>query len=125
MFTDRYDVGKKKLGLLGLAHLIIPLHDAIFIHETIGLKNQAIIMSLKEKGFSVRFGDIKCQLDEVGDEVHVEGAILLAQGEMHFSGKAENKKGQQVSLANTKLVGMDVKKDVFLVPSSIKRLYLN
>jgi hypothetical protein len=52
------------------------------------LKNQAIIMGLKEKSFPFRFGDVKLQLKEVGDQVHVEGAILLAQGEMHFSGKA-------------------------------------
>ena len=114
MFTDSYYVGKKKFGPLGLVHLIIPLHDAISILETIGLKNQAIIMSLKEKGFPVRFGDVKLQLKEVGDEVHVEGVVRLDQGEIHFSGKAENKKGQQVSLANTKLVGMDLQKDAFL-----------
>lgn len=114
--TEGYFIGKKQYGSLGVAHLIIPLKDAISIPETIGMKNQAIMKGLAGKGFAVRFGDVKLNLEEAGDEVMVEGAILLENGEMHFSGKAENKKGNLVSLANTTLVGTNLQKDVLSGP---------
>jgi hypothetical protein len=114
--TDRYSVGQKNYGQLGVAHLIIPLKDAISLPETIGLKNQAIITGLKKKGFPARFGDIKLQLEEVGDSVRVKGDLILATGEMHFSGIAENKKGNLVSLKNTTLLGVDLQKDVLSGP---------
>jgi hypothetical protein len=88
--TDRYSIGKKNYGPLGVAHLIIPLKDAISLPETIGLKSQAIISGLKKKGFPVRFGDIKLQLEEVGDSIRIQGDIIIGKGEMHFSGKASN-----------------------------------
>jgi len=118
--TDRYSIGQKNYGQLGVAHLIIPIKDAISLPETIGLKNQAIITGLKKKGFPVRFGDIKLQLNEDGDSVRVNGDLILDKGEMHFSGIAENKKGNLVSLNNTTLIGMDLQKDVLNGPEYYK-----
>ena len=114
--TDRYSIGQKNYGQLGVAHLIIPLKDAISIPETIGLQNQAIITGLKKKGFPVRFGEIKLTLKELVDSVLVKGDLILAKGEIHFSGIAENKKGNLVSLKNTTLVGVDLQKDVLSGP---------
>jgi hypothetical protein len=118
--TDRYSIGKKNYGSLGVAHLIIPLKDAISLPETIGLQNQAIITGLKKKGFPVRFGDIKLQLEEVGDSIRIQGDIIIGKGEMHFSGKASNIKGNQVSLENTTLVGIDSQKDILSGPEFYK-----
>jgi hypothetical protein len=118
--TDRYSIGKKNYGPLGVAHLIIPLKDAISLPETIGLQNQAIISGLKKKGFPVRFGDIKLQLEEVGDSIRIQGDIIIGKGEMHFSGKASNIKGNQVSLENTTLVGIDSQKDILSGPEFYK-----
>ncbi len=118
--TDRYSVGQKNYGPLGVAHLIIPLKNAISLPETIGLQNQAIISGLKKKGFPVRFGDIKLQLEEVGDSIRVQGGIIIGKGEMHFSGKAANIRGNQVSLENTTLVGFDSQKDILSGPEFYK-----
>ena len=128
--TDTYFIGKKQYGQLGVAHLIVPLENEISIPETIGLKNQAIISGLKNKGFGVQFGDVRLRLEEKGDWVDVEGDIILDKGEMHFSGRAENKKGNQVSLANTTLVGKDLQIDVlsgpeFYYPISFKSISVN
>jgi hypothetical protein len=114
--TDRYSIGQKNYGPLGVAHLIIPLKNAISLPETIGLQNQAIISGLKKKGFPVRFGDIKLQLEEVGDSIRVQGDLILAKGEIHFSGIAKNKKGNLVALKNTTLLGVDLQKDVLSGP---------
>jgi hypothetical protein len=118
--TDRYSIGKKYYGPLGVAHLIIPLKDAISLPETIGLQNQAIMTGLKKKGFPVRFGDIKLQLEEVGDSIRVQGDLILAKGEIHFSGIAENKKGSLVSLNSTTLTGMNSQKDILSGPEFYK-----
>ena len=96
------------------------LKNAISLPETIGLQNQAIISGLKKKGFPVRFGDIKLQLEEVGDSIRVQGGIIIGKGEMHFSGKAANIKGNQVSLENTTLVGFDSQKDILSGPEFYK-----
>lgn len=114
--TEHYFVGQKKYGQLGVAHLIIPLKDAISIPETIGLKNQAIIQSLKKKGFPVRFGDVKLHLEEVGDSLNVDGFILFEKGEVQFSGRTANKKGEKILLENTKLVGLNLEKDILSGP---------
>jgi hypothetical protein len=118
--TDRYSIGQKNYGPLGVAHLIIPLKDAISLPETIGLQNQAIISGLKKKGFPVRFGDIKLQLEEVGDSIRVQGDLILAKGEIHFSGIAENKKGNLISLNSTTLIGMNSQKDILSGPEFYK-----
>jgi hypothetical protein len=118
--TDRYSVGQKNYGPLGVAHLIIPLKNAISLPETIGLQNQAIISGLKKKGFPVRFGDIKLQLEEVGDSIRVQGDLILAKGEIHFSGIAENKKGNLISLNSTTLIGMNSQKDILSGPEFYK-----
>lgn len=128
--TDTYYIGKKQYGQLGIAHLIVPLENEISIPETIGLKNQAIISGLRKKGFGVQFGDVRLRLEEKGDWVDVEGDIILEKGEMHFSGRAENKKGNQVSLANTTLVGKNLQEDVlsgpeFYQPISFKSITVN
>ncbi len=128
--TDTYYIGKKQYGQLGIAHLIVPLENEISIPETIGLKNQAIIRGLRKKGFGVQFGDVRLRLEDKGDWVDVEGDIILEKGEMHFSGRAENKKGKQVSLANTTLVGKDLQIDVlsgpeFYHPISFKSITVN
>lgn len=128
--TDTYYIGKKQYGQLGVAHLIVPLENEISIPETIGLKNQAIIRGLDQKGFGVQFGDVKLQLEEEGAWVNVKGDIILEKGEMHFSGRAENKKGNQVSLANTTLVGKNLQADVlsgpeFYQPISVKSITVN
>ncbi|MEY2940407.1 MAG: hypothetical protein RJA67_92 [Bacteroidota bacterium] len=118
--TENYFVGKHSYNQLGIAHLIIPLKEAISLPETIGLKSQSIIKSLERKGFAVRFGDVQLQLKEVGDQVKVEGSIILDKGEMHFSGMAENKKGNLVSLEKTILVGKDEQKDILSGPEFYK-----
>jgi hypothetical protein len=118
--TDRYSIGQKNYGPLGVAHLIIPLKNAISLPETIGLQNQAIISGLKKKGFPVRFGDIKLQLEEVGDSIRVQGDLILAKGEIHFSGIAENKKGNLISLNSTTLIGMNSQKDILSGPEFYK-----
>ena len=128
--TDTYYIGKKEYGQLGVAHLIVPLENEISIPETIGLKNQAIIRGLDQKGFGVQFGDVRLRLEEKGDWVDVEGDIILEKGEMHFSGRAENKKGNQVSLANTTIVGKNLQEDVlsgpeFYKPISFKSISVN
>ncbi len=128
--TDTYFIGKKQYGQLGVAHLIVPLENEISIPETIGLKSQAIISGLKNKGFGVQFGDVRLRLEEKGDWVDVEGDVILEKGEMHFSGRAENKKGNQVSLANTTLVGKNLQADVlsgpeFYHPISFKSISVN
>lgn len=128
--TDTYFIGKKQYGSLGVAHLIVPLENEISIPETIGLKNQAIISGLKNKSFGVQFGDVRLQLEEKGDWVDVEGDIILEKGEMHFSGRAENKKGNQVSLAKTTLVGKDLQINVlsgpeFYYPINFKSISVN
>lgn len=128
--TDTYYIGKKQYGQLGIAHLIVPLENEISIPETIGLKNQAIISGLRKKGFGVQFGDVRLRLEEKGDWVDVEGDIILEKGEMHFSGRAENKKGNQVSLANTTVVGKNLQADVlggpeFYQPISFKSITVN
>jgi hypothetical protein len=118
--TDRYSIGQKNYGPLGVAHLIIPLKNAISLPETIGLQNQAIISGLKKKGFPVRFGDIKLQLEEVGDSIRVQGDLILAKGEIHFSGIAKNKKGNLISLNSTTLIGMNSQKDILSGPEFYK-----
>ncbi len=123
--TERYSIGQKNYGPLGVAHLIIPLKDAISLPETIGLQNQAIITGLKKKGFPVRFGDIKLQLEVVGDSIRVQGDLILAKGEMHFSGIAENKKGNLVSLNSTTLTGINSQKDILIGPEFYKPIAFN
>ena len=128
--TDTYYIGEKQYGKLGVAHLIVPLENEISIPETIGLKNQAIISGLKKKGFGVQFGDVRLRLEEEGDWVNVKGDIILERGEMHFSGRAENMKGKQVSLSNTTLVGKNLQEDVlsgpeFYKPISFKSITVN
>ena len=128
--TDTYYIGKKQYGQLGVAHLIVPLENEISIPETIGLKNQAIISGLKKKGFGVQFGDVRLRLEDKGDWVDVDGDIILEKGEMHFSGRAENKKGNQVSLAKTTIVGKNLQEDVlsgpeFYKPISFKSISVN
>jgi hypothetical protein len=118
--TDSYSIGNKKYGQLGVAHLIIPINEGIFIPETVGLKSKAIISSLRKKGFGIRFGDVKLKLLEEGDSVNVQGDIVIGTGEMHFSGKAANQKGNQVSLENTTLVGFDSQKDILSGPEFYK-----
>ncbi len=41
--TENYSIGKRKLGLLGIANIIIPLQNSISIPGTIGLKKHRII----------------------------------------------------------------------------------
>ncbi|MHA8079103.1 hypothetical protein U8593_09100 [Aquirufa antheringensis] len=128
--TERYFVGEKQYGQLGVAHLIVPLKDAISLPETIGLKNQMIIKGLMQKGFGVRFGDVKLQLKEERDQLFVDGAIISDKGELFFSGIAENKKGNLVSLANTTLVGKDLQNNLlsgpeYYTPINFKTISVN
>lgn len=123
--TNNYFVGKHPYDHLGVAHLIIPLKEAISLPETIGLENQTIIKSLDRKGFAVRFGDVQLQLKEVGDQVKVEGSIIVDKGEMYFSGMTDNIKGNLVSLEKTILVGKDEQKDILSGPEFYKPIHFS
>jgi hypothetical protein len=57
--------------------------------------------------------------------VKVEGSIILDKGEMHFSGMAENKKGNLVSLEKTILVGKDEQKDILSGPEFYKPIHFS
>lgn len=122
--TDTYFIGKKRYGQLGVAHLIIPLNNEISIPETIGMKNQSIMKGFQDIGFGVRFGDVRLRLEEKDGLINVNGDIILKGGEMHFSGKAENRVGNQVSLANTTLVGNDLNTNILSGPEFYKPILL-
>ena len=114
--TDAYEVGGNKYGHLGVAHLIIPLQNSIAIPETIGLKTQPIISRLKRLGFLVKFGDVRLTLEEIGDIVKVNGFIDFGKGNLTFSGITTNKKGDEVYLPNTTLVGKNPSKNILSGP---------
>lgn len=102
--TENYSIGKRKLGSLGIAHLIIPLQNSISIPETIGLKKHRIIKGMKQIGFPVKFGEVNLSLKETDESVEIEGEIQFDNGSLSFTGTAQNSKGDLVDLAQTTLV---------------------
>lgn len=118
--TEGYSVGPKKLGQLGIAHLIIPLKNDIAIPETIGLRKQPIMSGLKEIGFTVKFGEVKLTLEEGGGLVEVEGSIQFDQGKLNLSGTAENKKENLVNLPQTTLIGSSIHQNILSGPESYR-----
>jgi hypothetical protein len=114
--TENYSIGKRKLGPLGIAHIIIPLQNSISIPETIGLKKHRIIKGMKQIGFPVRFGEVNLSLKGKDESVEIEGEIKFENGSLSFTGTAQNSKGDLVDLSQTTLVSKQLDERVLSGP---------
>ncbi len=114
--TENYLIGKRKLGPLGIAHIIIPLQNSISIPETIGLKKHRIIKGMKQIGFPVRFGEVNLSLKGKDESVEIEGRIQFENGSLSFSGTTQNSKGDLVDLSQTTLVSKQLDERVLSGP---------
>lgn len=124
--TDKYSIGNKEFGKLGVAHLIIPLKNSyISIPATMIEHKQYLSTTLSKADYRVIDGSVELDLKEVDKQIQVNGSIQTKQGYIEFQGITNHIKGKFVDLPNTTLVGNNETKNFLSGPESYTPINFN